>query len=367
MAYTKNSRASNSKRTTDDNVPYKCTRCGKTTDDPKGKFFMSKTSPLYVSNELYSCICCECANELYNEAKIRFKDEKLALIILCHYLDVYFSDALYDSIKVNADFSFGNYAKLLNGTQYKAKNFTTYLVDVYNNGLRSNEELKEQREAVWSATDKQNMNFVLSTVGYDPFDSDRLTESDRKYCFNVLSGYCDTEGIKDDGHKLLSCIEITNALLQVKKLNDEINSIFQSTSVDEAKIQKLTAAKKSLSDTVASMAKDNNIASAYNGRSKQGINTLTSKMKEMEKEGFEGIKVNLFDIKTSEAMKQIADLSNKSIMEQLTFDSNEYTEMIKEQRDMIEKFRSEKEKLNEENRLLKNKISDYEFSLKKNV
>jgi len=83
-------------------------------------------------------------------------------------------------------------------------------------------------------------------------------------------------------------------------------------------------------------------------------------MKEIVADGFENMKVNLFDIDTSACMKQIADLSNQSIMEQLTFDSNEYTEMIKEQREMLIKLQNENERLEEENRILKNKVEDLE-------
>lgn len=72
------------------------------------------------------------------------------------------------------------------------------------------------------------------------------------------------------------------------------------------------------------------------------------------------MKVNLFDINTSDAMKQVADLSNKSIMEQLNFDANDYTEMIKDQREMIRNTKSKLDTVQEENRLLKNKISSLE-------
>ena len=83
-------------------------------------------------------------------------------------------------------------------------------------------------------------------------------------------------------------------------------------------------------------------------------------MKEMEKNGFEEIRVNLFDIKTSEAFKQIDSISNENIANQLTLDSSEYSDMVKEQREMIKNFESELEQLKEENRNLKNKVIDLE-------
>ena len=53
-------------------------------------------------------------------------------------------------------------------------------------------------------------------------------------------------------------------------------------------------------------------------------------------------------------------ISNTNIANQLTLDSNEYTEIIKEQREMIINYDSELESLREENRILKNKIIDFE-------
>ena len=51
--------------------------------------------------------------------------------------------------------------------------------------------------------------------------------------------------------------------------------------------------------------------------------------------GFESIYVNAFDIETCEAMQQIANISTRAIMDELTFDVNDYSNMVKEQREMI--------------------------------
>ena len=77
------------------------------------------------------------------------------------------------------------------------------------------------------------------------------------------------------------------------------------------------------------------------------------------------VKVNLFDIETSEAMKQIADISNRSIMEQLTWDSNDYTEMIKEQREKLLMLQDENGELKEQNRILQNQIIDLQNKKKR--
>ena len=81
-------------------------------------------------------------------------------------------------------------------------------------------------------------------------------------------------------------------------------------------------------------------------------------MKEMAADDFKEIQVNVFDIKTCGAMKQIADLSNQSILEQLKLESNDYIEMLKDQRELLEKTIKERDELQEENRNLKNRMAD---------
>lgn len=222
------------------------------------------------------------------------------------------------------------------------------------------ESFNDKDEVKWTKKDKQNMKYVISTVGYDPFEDVGLSELDRKYCFNVLSGYCDTDGITEDGHKMQGVIEMTLAYCQCKRIAEILNIELAKDVVDDTKISKLTSSKSSLLSNIATIAKDNNIASNYNKNSKQGQNSLTSKMKEMSENGFSEIEVNLFDIKTSEAFKQIDEISNNNIANQLTLDNNEWSEIVKEQRETIQKYDTELEILREENRVLKNKIIDLE-------
>lgn len=221
---------------------------------------------------------------------------------------------------------------------------------------------KQEEIVKWTKRDKQNMKYVISTIGYDPFEDVGLTEFDKKYCFNILAGYCDTPGISEDGHKMHSVIEMTILYAQCRKITEEMNTEFKKSHVDDNTISKLASSKSQLLSSISKIAQDNNISSKYNKNSKQGQNSLSSKMKEMEENGFDDVRVNLFDIKTSQAFKQIDEISNTNIANQLTLDSNEYTDIIKEQREMITQYESDIDELREENRTLKNKIIDLENS-----
>lgn len=314
---------------------------------------------MWAYSDKHILFCKDCLNSRFQELSQRYGSDKTALLLCCYILDVPFYASLYDSIvQNNSIFSVGLYLRQLQLGQFQFKTFINTLMS--DELSKTDKEVKEEREAKWSKSDKQNMSFVISTVGYDPFADCGMTDTDRKYCFNILAGYCDSDGIKEDGHKLQSVVQITQSQLQCRKLDEFINAELLSVSPDEERVKKLTTTKKQLLDSIAKIAQDNNLSSAYNKNSSKGANTLSQKMKEIADDGYEQIKVNLFDIKTCGAVKQIADISNQSILDQLTLGSNEYTQIIKEQREMIEKLRLNSDTFEEENRMLKNKIVDLE-------
>lgn len=342
---------------------YTCLCCikSKSEDD----FFTSKWSKVWNESNKKVLFCKDCIQLLMDEYTPRY-GERTALIICCALLDVPYYGTLYQSIiNNNSFFNVGLYLRQLQMRQHQYKNFSNCITD--GELLKTEREFKEDIESKWTKRDKQNMNFAISVVGYDPFDDCNMTDNDRKYCFNILAGYCDIDGIKDDGHKIQCVVQITQNQMQVRKLDEMINQELLASHPDEKRIKELAATKKQLQDSIAKLAQDNNLSSAYNNNSNAGKHTLSEKMKEMLTDGYEAIRVNLYDIRTSEAMKQIADLSNASILEQLTLDSNDYSEMIKEQRELITKLQSESDELSEENRMLKNKLIDIENKKKKKV
>ena len=307
--------------------------------------------------------CKECVDKLMQEYTQRY-GEKTALIILLALLDMPFYASTYKGIIENNNmFNVGLYIRMLNGRQYQYQTFANTIVG--DELSKTDSEVKEERESKWSKSDKQNMAFSISVVGYDPFDNCGMSEEDRKYCFNILAGYCDADGIREDGHKIQSVIQITQSQLQCRKLDEFLNQELLGSRPDDARVKTLSATKSALLTSIAKMAADNNISSAYNKSSGAGRNTFTQKMKEMESDGFESIKVNMFDISTSDAMKQVADLSNRSILEQLTWDANDYTDLVKDQRESIQKLQAELEKNREELRVAKNRLIDLEQKKKR--
>jgi len=339
---------------------YVCQCCGE--EKVESNFFSSKWSKVWNITDHKVLFCKDCIQKLFDEFKNRF-DEFTALKICCHYLDVPVYREMYDSIVQNNNFfNVGLYLRQMNLGQFQYKGFEVSMV---NGELgKTEDEAKEEREAKWSRADKQNMNYCISVCGYDPFENCGMTDLDRKYCFNILAGYCDSQGVSEDGHKVQSVIQITNSQLQCRKIDEFINAELMSQSPDESRIKNLSTTKKQLLDAIAKIAQDNNISSAYNQNSSRGANTLSSKMKEIADNGFESIYVNCFDIETCEAMEQIARISNRAIMDELNLDGSDYSDMVKEQRDMITNLDAKYKALEEENRVLKNRIIDLEAKKK---
>lgn len=344
----------NSKRTISSDSPpiYKCTRCGKTKSDPKGHFFMSKTSPLFTANELYTNLCADCVNDLMFEMQTRYKDTRLALMIVCSYLDVYFSEELYERVKDNANFSYGNYAKLLNGTQYKAKNFTTFLINFVKDGFKGTIAIQEEKETKWNSSDIKNKNYVIQTVGYDCFEDESYTDANRKFLFNTLADYL-TDDVVEDPHKLQCVIAMVKTTLQVENIDKMINAELRNVSSDYVLIDKLTSVKDKLSRNINNSANENGISAKGSGKKSTGANALTNIMKEMAENGYEEIKVNIFNSKMNDAFKKISEISNQSLFEQLNYQSDDYARMVATQREMIQEYAQKEEKLNEDIRLLK--------------
>ena len=313
---------------------------------------MSKTSPLFTSNELYTHICADCVNNLMFEMQTRYKDTKLALMIVCHYLDVYFSEELYENIKDNANFSFGNYAKLLNGTQYKAKSFTTALMELINNGLKGSLAIQEEKETKWLSSDIKNKNYVLQSIGYDCFEDESYSNSNRKFLFNTLADYL-TDDVLEDSHKLQCVIAMVKTTFQVENIDRMINSELKKGVIDYVLLDKLTAVKDKLSRNINNTANENGISAKTSGKTSKGANALTNIMKEMQENGFEEIKVNVVSAKMSASYQEIAKANARALIEELNLTSDEYAQKLAEQSEIVEKQQFNIENLEESIRKLK--------------
>lgn len=207
-----------------------------------------------------------------------------------------------------------------------------------------------------AALETQNKLDVIRMVGYDPFEFEN--EKDKRHLYNKLVDFLD-ESTLEDGFKLPTVIEIVKTFNQLDKINNTISKLTsdQASFLQSAgTVKSLIESKDKLYKSVLALAKDNGISVNHNNNKSKGAGTLSGIIKQLHEKGIKSAEINIFDIETAEGMKQVADISNRSIFEQLMLNESDLYDMVKEQREMIQQLTTRNEQLEEENRLLKIKL-----------
>jgi len=342
---------------------YRCPCCAKRyTDQDKG--FYQSNSLLVKSNNGRMFICRKCVIELYSYLVETHEDTKKALYLLCRWLDIYFESNLYSSAEQQARNANSNIAqvyitKINSLPQYSNLSF------LHSSGLdgQKNEfistSVSEGEVNFWTENDIKNKEDVIRMVGYDPFENEN--PMDKKGLYNSLVDMLD-ESTLEDSFKMPIVIEISKSFNQIDKINQALalmTADITNVSTQVGGIKSLFEAKDKMYRAILAMAKDNGISVNHATNKSKGAGTLSGIMKQLQERGFSEVEVNLFDIETSMGMQQVSELSNKAIIKQLMLDENDYTWMISEQKEMIERQENKIIRLEEENRLIKIKIAKY--------
>lgn len=190
----------------------------------------------------------------------------------------------------------------------------------------------------------------------DPFDGFEFEDGDYRSAFNITAKYLEDESILQDAHKMQSLVAMVAAIIQSNKVDTLLTYQYKNIKPDVNEIKTLTATKKDLQATISKLAEDNNISSKYQKENKSAQSHLTAKMKEMANADYWEAKPNMFDVRTSAAMRQVADLSHQSILEQLELTDSDYAKMVKDQREMIKNLQEKCDRLEEENRNMANRF-----------
>ena len=180
---------------------------------------------------------------------------------------------------------------------------------------------------------------------------------------------CDTsDESEDDVIKLNSIITIVKLTVQADKINRRIAEL-QNGSMNDREIgtiKNLTAAQKSMNDSIISLSKESKLSKASSGTSTKGTNTWTGKVKLLKEMDLREEEVNAFDVETCKGMQQVAELSNAAIIKQINLDENDYAGMLTEQRTIITNLRKDKNLAEERMRILYRENVDLKDLLEKN-
>lgn len=207
-----------------------------------------------------------------------------------------------------------------------------------------NQEINEEYE--------KNRIDVIRLLGYDPFEHEQ--EEDKPLLYSQLIGYLDLGGDNEDMMRISSAITIVRGFLQQAKLDDMIAKAMSSPNASNksGEIKSYLDAKQKVSSTISQLAEQSCLSLKHNKNASKGENTFTGKTKKLKDMDLRSAENNAFDIGTCEGMRQVADISNASIMKQIHLDENDYTEMLGQQREMIVKLQREADENAEKARIL---------------
>ena len=351
----------------------------------KGTSFWATSS--FIGNMHYDkkprlVFCKKCVAKYYEKLLEHFDGNiNKAMFQLCYDFDFYYDQFLIDKLvfwklhdgSKHPENKFPDtYLKIITNVgknnPYKSKTlfgqigydiFQQILNNQYDFAARK-KQIEEQKqmelEATLSKEDRVHRSKILATYLYDPFENYPVEEKSTLYrsLFMMLD-----DTIAEDLPRQRAALEIVTSYMSLEKLNDKLQEVIQSedNSKDAAdNIAKWSEARAKLASIIEKQARENGFSMRYAGSAGKGSGTLSGVQKELV-EGFDDdILTNYYDIKTSTSIKHIADISSQSIVEQLELGENDYVDMIKEQKDYIQKITAENDKLNEELRLIKAKL-----------
>lgn len=249
----------------------------------------------------------------------------------------------------------GEYMKNINSMpQYKKLTWSDSKFD--------DADIKENKSKSFTEDDLRNKDDIIRLLKYDPFVDEK--EDVKSYLYNRLIDFLD-ENTLTDSFKLPIVIEMVKGFGQAERINralSKLDIVNDPTKVKD--IKTLSDTKTNILRAILSMAKDNGISENYSNNKSKGAGTLSGIIKDLQEKGIHNSDVNLYDIETCDGMRQVADISNKSILDQLMLNENDYVDMIKDQRALLQELNEKIMKFEEENRQLKVKIKLLEQRIK---
>lgn len=360
-----------------------CLCCGKWKTNGTSKSasgFYKSTSRLYKHNDYRMVHCKDCVQEEYLSNLQKTNNIQASIKATCMTFNIPFDDVTLDAVKkkylIDDDNSaesystapFKEYMRLLNSLASNGNLGQSNYIDDFDSlevfKVIENVEMEEsklspqekvnkiQREAIMTEDETIAKKDCIMLLETEPFVGCSIF--DQKYLYPTLLKFLD-EATLEDPFKLSQVLQIVNSNNQVRKIDLLINAIssdMNSMMKNQSEIKSLTATKKQLVENTDKIAKENAISVKNRGDKKAGQSTLTYLMKKLRDLGFEDAEADYYDVLKAKGMQMASDISMKSIFNQLQFDENDYTEIVKEQRIMIDNLNKKLDEVLEENRQL---------------
>jgi len=347
----------------EDKEEYLCYCCGE--KKKKTSFYTSSDPFNGVGVNPFCKLCIEKIARNYNERSGQYGEvTKASLCDALERMDLPYKENLWDSsynevhdptLKQPKTNVWSAYIKNVKLPQYSGERWRDG--DLFKDGAKVQSDTEDKIASTMTSEVldecKTNKRDLIRLIGYDPFANYPI-EQDLPVLYAQIISFIDEE-TKNDGMKMNAIIQIVQAFNQIQKLNDAINELLADTK----KLNSNNGTIKQHSDTISkllsganALAKDNGISVNFNNSKSKGQNTLTGKMKELDLIGFRDAKINMYDIDYCEGMRQVAEISAKSQIDQIGFDENTMNTINNIRRELVDELQKKLDKANERARLL---------------
>lgn len=243
-----------------------------------------------------------------------------------------------------------------NRTKKEKEEILNRYSDLINQCLQNNKSPRRVQTAikqnekliVWSDQDKQNKQYAIEVVGYDPFEE--YPEEGRKFLFNQLSPYLEDDSNADDAYKLSQILQIIKNNYQIDICDKKMSQL--DPLKDAESIKTLSDIKNKLVQSNDKIAKENEISVKNRSNKDAGKSTLTYLMRDLREKDFDKAEADYYDQLRGVGSQWATDMSIKAIKENGIFDENDKKEVYEMQLDMIAALNKEVDELKEKIRIL---------------
>lgn len=337
-----------------------CLSCGKLLT--KEKFYLNN-NPL-VKKKI-TCLCKECVKDIalrkdpYSGNHLGSTIESIRLA--CEVIDVPFLPDLYEASSLEISTTetttgktdpWSAYVKNVKMNQYKTKRFKDS--EFFKETSVIDEVIPISKDKVILEEYERNKEDTIRLLGYDPFRAESIDS--QPFMYSQLIGYLDAE---EDGNKdmmrISSIIEIIKGFDHRNTLNDLLSSYLKDKRNLEANmgmVKTMEETKAKIGADLQKLARESNISTDSNKTNVKGSGTWTGKLKMLKEKRLRSAEENAFDVSTCDGMRQVAELSDRALIERINLDESLNADIIAEQRKLLTKFKYACEDATEAARIL---------------
>ncbi len=220
--------------------------------------------------------------------------------------------------------------------------------DITENKTEFSPSKTKETKVKWSEQDKQNKQYAIEVVGYDPFEE--YPEEGRKFLFNQLSPYLEDDSNADDAYKLSQILQIIKNNYQIDICDKKMSQL--DPLKDAESIKTLSDIKNKLVQSNDKIAKENEISVKNRSNKEAGKSTLTYLMRDLREKDFDKAEADYYDQLRSPGTRWAVDMSITSIKQNGMFDENDKKEVYEMQLDLIDSLNQQLDEAKEKIRLL---------------